>query len=61
MVFTMVALTLASSDFMPTNVIELDAKSSYVMLSTCAYLFDNDRYVLHGKLVPVNSAGGKAK
>ncbi|MBQ6390262.1 MAG: class B sortase [Eggerthellaceae bacterium] len=49
------------SDFMPTNVIELDAKSSYVMLSTCAYLFDNDRYVLHGKLVPVNSAGGKAK
>lgn len=49
------------SDFMPTNVIELDAKSSYVMLSTCAYLFDNDRYVLHGKLIPVDSAGGKAK
>ena len=31
----------------------LDSKSHYVMLSTCAYLFDNDRYVLHGKLVPV--------
>ena len=39
----------------------LDPESRYIMLSTCAYLFDNDRYVLHGKLVPVKSAGGKAK
>ncbi|MBR0404832.1 MAG: signal peptidase I [Eggerthellaceae bacterium] len=39
----------------------LDAESRYVMLSTCAYLFNNDRYVLHGKLVPVASVGGKAK
>lgn len=39
----------------------VDADSRYVMLSTCAYLFDDDRYVLHGKLVPVKTAGGKAK
>ena len=31
-----------------------DPKGRYVMLSTCAYLFDNDRYVLHGMLVPAN-------
>lgn len=35
---------------------EPDAR--YVLLSTCAYVFDNARYVLHGKLVPVDSAGG---
>lgn len=29
-----------------------------VLLSTCAYVFDNARDVLHGKLIPVNSAGG---
>jgi len=38
----------------------VDSDSHYVMLSTCAYLFDNDRFVLHGKLVPVQSVGGKA-
>lgn len=37
----------------------IDSDSRYVMLSTCAYLFNDDRYVLHGKLVPVDSAGGK--
>ena len=31
---------------------------NYIMLSTCAYIFDNARYVIHGKLVPVDSAGG---
>ena len=29
-----------------------------MLLSTCAYVFDNARSVLHGKLVPVDSAGG---
>lgn len=29
-----------------------------ILLSTCAYVFDNARNVLHGKLIPVNSAGG---
>lgn len=37
---------------------ELDSNARYVLLSTCAYVFDNARDVLHGKLVPVNSAGG---
>ena len=31
-----------------------DPKGRYIMLSTCAYLFDDDRYVLHGMLVPVS-------
>ncbi len=38
--------------------VELEADSRYVLLSTCAYVFDNARDVLHGKLVPVESAGG---
>ena len=29
-----------------------------VLLSTCAYVFDNARYVLHGVLRPLSSAGG---
>lgn len=37
---------------------ELDGNAHYVLLSTCAYVFDNARDVLHGKLVPVNSIGG---
>lgn len=40
--------------------IDLDKNGCYVLLSTCAYMFDNARYVLHGMLVPVGSeAGGK--
>lgn len=38
--------------------LELEGDARYVLLSTCAYVFDNARYVLHGKLVPVDSAGG---
>ena len=38
--------------------VELDRESRYVLLSTCAYVFDNARAVLHGKLVPAGSAGG---
>lgn len=30
----------------------------YVLFTTCAYIFDNARFVMHGKLVPVDSAGG---
>ena len=40
--------------------IELDPQGHYVMLSTCAYVFDDARSVLHGLLQPVSSAGGKA-
>lgn len=38
--------------------VEPDGEGRYVLLSTCAYVFDNARYVLHGMLVPVDSAGG---
>lgn len=31
--------------------VELDVNEKYVTLSTCAYDFENARYVLHGKLV----------
>ena len=34
--------------------VKLDSRGTYIMMSTCAYLFDNDRFVLHGMLVPVD-------
>lgn len=38
--------------------VETGAEGKYVVLSTCDYSFDEARSVLHGKLVPVDSAGG---
>ena len=38
--------------------VELDGEAKYVMLSTCAYVFSLARSVIHGKMVPVDSAGG---
>ena len=46
----------AQSDFQTS--VEPGGKKQYVLLSTCAYSFDNARYVLHGILEPVHSAGG---
>lgn len=46
----------ALSDF--RSEVTLDKDGRYVLLSTCAYVFDNARFVLHGKLSPVDSAGG---
>ena len=46
----------AKSDF--TAGIETPAEDKYVMLSTCVYFFENARYVLHGKLTPIDSTGG---
>ncbi len=57
-------LANSMKDFPPANpdaAIQLGTDDRYIMLSTCAYLFDNDRYVLNGKLIPVASAGGKKK
>ena len=48
---------LARSEFQSGA--EFDENGHYVMLSTCAYMFDNARYVLHGLLVPLDTAGGK--
>ncbi len=33
--------------------VELDGDAQYIMLSTCAYMFENARSVVHGKLVPI--------
>ena len=48
--------SVSQSDFQANVVLYREAR--YVLLSTCAYVFDNARYVLHGVLVPVDSAGG---
>ena len=53
------AQSLAQSDFEAD--VQLDGQARYVLLSTCAYAFHNARYVLHGVLVPVDSAGGVMK
>lgn len=47
----------AQSDFKPA-VSSLPGDARFVVLSTCAYVFDNARYVLHGYLEPAGSAGG---
>ena len=47
---------LAQSDFQAGVTPEPEGK--YVLLSTCAYVFNNARYVLHGMLIPLDSAGG---
>lgn len=41
-----------SSDF-TSDVVIPEEGFSYIVLSTCEYQFENARYVLHGKLVPV--------
>ena len=38
--------------------VELDPNGHYVLLSTCAYVFDSARSVIHGRLRPLSSAGG---
>lgn len=45
---------LADSDFECGPGFELDGGARYVLLSTCDYTYQNARYVLHGKLVPVS-------
>ncbi len=46
---------LQYSDFTPAEIPETD---KYVLLSTCAYVFANARYVVHGAMIPADSAGG---
>ena len=41
----------AKSDFQAQ--MELDEDGRYILFSTCAYVFDNARSILHGKLIPV--------
>ena len=40
------------------SAVETGEEDQYVVLSTCAYDTEESRSVLHGKLVPVDSAGG---
>ena len=46
-----------SESYFATNA-QVNPNAHYVMLSTCAYIFENARFVIHGMLVPVNSMGG---
>ncbi len=39
--------------------VTLDPEGQYVVLSTCDYSFEEARTVLHGILVPADSAGGR--
>ncbi len=48
---------LAQSLFQPAVPVDRDAH--FVLLSTCAYIFDNARSVLFGQLVPLDTAGGR--
>lgn len=50
--------TAASQSDFKAAVSSLPGDAHFVVLSTCAYVFDNARYVLHGYLEPVDSAGG---
>ena len=51
-----VNLAKGRSAVVPSAVPMLNDK--HVMLSTCAYVFDNARSVVHGLLLPISSAGG---
>lgn len=52
-----VEAVLAESDFQPA--LHPEGTGRYVLLSTCAYVFDDARYVLFGELVPADSTGGR--
>lgn len=53
---------LSLSDFQADlDAEELDGKGKYVVLSTCAYDFEDARFVVHGVLEEVDSAGGERK
>ena len=51
-------LQVAKNNSKVTADVELDGNAKYVMFSTCAYVFYMARSVVHGKMVPVDSAGG---
>ena len=38
--------------------VQLEPEGKYVMMTSCAYDYSMARMALHGKLVPINSAGG---
>lgn len=54
-----IAASQEKSDFQAD--VTPDREGRYVLLSTCAYNFEEARYVLHGVLEPVDSAGGVRK
>lgn len=49
-------MALSSSDFKADPDFVPDGEAQYVLLSTCDYTYANARYVLHGKLIPVERA-----
>ena len=53
------SINLAISRSMVQSGVDCQPEDHYIMLSTCAYFFEDARSVLHGRLVPVDSAGGE--
>ena len=49
----------AQSAFTPDKPFVPDEQARYVVLSTCAYSFNYARTVIHAKLTPVTSTGGR--
>ncbi|MBR1830234.1 MAG: class B sortase, partial [Atopobiaceae bacterium] len=43
----------AQSEFVPSQDVVYSPDQNYVMLSTCSFIFEDARFVLHGVLVPV--------
>ena len=56
-------ITAMAAQSVIQSAIQPEANTKYVLLSTCAdsYSSDNKRFVVHGKLTPVDSAGGVPK
>lgn len=47
------AEAVAESEIIPVEGATVNPDRNYIMLTTCSYIFDSARFVVHGKLVPV--------
>ena len=52
-------LVRAVSKSSPRSDVKLDDRAQYILLSTCAYVFDYARTAVHGVMLPVSSAAGR--
>ena len=56
--YGILAFSVAVAIWKRNYIVEASPDSKYVLLSTCAYVFENARSVIHGKLEPASSASG---